>query len=221
VVSPLRAAITNDSTPTLHGTAEPLSSVTVFIDRQERGTAKADTAGLWSLTARTVLRDGTYTAFAIARDEAGNTSQASAAITFTVDTQAPVAPMVLTPQEGARMVSPTVIVSGEAEPDSFVTVSMDGQVKGTVKADTLGTWSLAFDTGLEKGERTLSAAAEDAAGNISPPSAGRTFTVGRHITVVPGGDCSGCAASPGESSLVLLGLAVLRRLLSRRRFTRA
>jgi uncharacterized protein (TIGR03382 family) len=97
---------------------------------------------------------------------------------------------------------------------------MDGQVKGTVKADTLGAWSLTFDTGLENGERTLSATARDAVGNVSPSSAGRTFTVGSHITVDPGGGCSGCAASPREPSLVLLGLAVLG-VLSRRRFTRA
>lgn len=177
--------------------------------------------GLWSLPLPQALEDGKHSASATAMDDAGNTSPSSEVITFTVDTHAPAAPEVLKPEEGETMASGTITISGTAEQDSTVTVSMDGKVKGTATADSKGLWSLTLSAELENGQHTLSATARDAAGNVSLPSAERSFTVQNDGIVVPVGGCSGCAASPGEPSLVLLSLAALRRLLSRRRSTQA
>jgi N-acetylneuraminic acid mutarotase len=220
VVEPLDAFIKNPR-PTLGGTAEPGSTVTVWLDGEVLGTAPTDTLGRWSFPLPQALEDGPHTASATATDQARNTGLSSTVITFTVDTQAPVAPEMLTPEEGATMVPGTVTISGTAEPDSTVTVLMDREVQGEVRAGSEGAWSLTIPTGLENGERMLSATATDAAGNGSPPSVGRSFTVDNGDIVVPDGGCQGCASSPGEPSLVLLGLAALRRLLSRRRLTRA
>jgi hypothetical protein len=205
-------APTKKPRPTLSGTAERGSIVTVSVDGQETGSASVDTAGLWSFTPSTVLRDGTHTASATATDQAGNKSPSSALLSFIVDTQTPAAPEVLSPQEGDTMDSHTASASGTAEPGSIVTVAVDGEEQGTIQADGMGAWNFSLPTGLEKGEHTLSATATDAAGNVSPPSI-RTFTVSGDTS----GGCSGCAAGSGEPSLVLLGLAVLKRLLSRRR----
>ncbi|KFE64307.1 adventurous gliding motility protein AgmC [Hyalangium minutum] len=208
-------ALIKNPKPTLGGTAEAHSTVTVSLDGHLLGRAMTDSEERWSLPLQTVLEDGVHTVSATATDPHENTSRDSAKVTFTVDTQAPAAPEVLTPQEGTTMSSRTVTASGTAEADSTVTVSVEGAEKGTAKAHpSTGAWSLTFELGPENGGRTLVVTATDAALNVSPP-AKRTFAVDT------GGGCSGCASSPREPSLVLLGLAALWRLLSRRRSTRA
>ncbi|MGO9762123.1 MAG: Ig-like domain-containing protein, partial [Solirubrobacteraceae bacterium] len=96
------ASPTNDSTPTLSGSAgtvlgdRPSVSVTVYEGTSVGGTVASTgtapaIAGTWSYeTAH--LADGTYTAQASQSDEAGNTG-VSTAVTFKVDTTPPVVSM--------------------------------------------------------------------------------------------------------------------------------
>jgi hypothetical protein len=209
---------------TLSGTAEKDCTVTVYVDGKVAGTTAVDTAGLWSFSPATELKDRRYTVWATATDRAKNTGPESAHLTFTVDTQAPAAPEVLSPREGDTMDSHTASVSGTAEPGSTVTVFMDGEEKYTAQADSTGAWHLSLPAGLTKGEHTLSAIATDEAGNDSPPTH-RTFAVDAvdAVDAVVGfaGGCSGCAAGAGDPSLALLGLAALGRRLFRRRSTPA
>jgi hypothetical protein len=78
--------ITNDSTPTLSGTAEAGSKVVVTIPSLASITTIAGADGQWEITAGS-LADGTYTASVQVTDEAGNTASASAT-SFTIDTVA-------------------------------------------------------------------------------------------------------------------------------------
>ena len=87
------------------------------------------------------LADGPHTVKATARDAAGNTSAESAANTFTVDTTAPAAPVVLTPANGSTTSDNTPAFSGTAEADSTVSVIVDGTPMGPVTADASGNWS--------------------------------------------------------------------------------
>src|SRR5205814_10517835 len=53
--------ITNDNTPTLSGTGEPGSTITVYVDGVAAGTDTVDNDGNWSIKLRRALDGGTYT----------------------------------------------------------------------------------------------------------------------------------------------------------------
>ena len=90
--------ITSDTTPTLSGTAENGSTVTVFDGATLLGTVTAG-AGGWTLTTGT-LAEGSHTITVVCTDAAGNASAASAALTIEVDTTAPVVATVAVPANG-------------------------------------------------------------------------------------------------------------------------
>ncbi|GAA4360218.1 hypothetical protein GCM10023087_35790 [Microbacterium rhizosphaerae] len=177
VVTPVDGSSTNNPTPPISGTAEANTTVTVSIDGTPLGTtATTDGSGNWVL-ASPVLTPGTHTVNATAADAAGNVSAVSNTNTFTIDTTPPTAPIVLTPANGSSTSDTTPMISGLAEPDSTVTVSIDGSPLGTTTTtDGSGNWTLTAPT-LTPGSHTVSATATDAAGNISAPSSTNTFTI--------------------------------------------
>lgn len=77
--------LTNDATPTIEGTAEAGTTVTLYEGDTALGSAQADSGGNWSITANPKLDDGTYTLTAKAVDAAGNSSPASDSIAITID----------------------------------------------------------------------------------------------------------------------------------------
>ena len=85
--------ITNDNTLTLTGTAEANSTVKVFDGATLLGSAVANGSGAWSYTTA-ALANGAHSLTATATDAAGNTGVASAALSVTIDTTAPVAPTI-------------------------------------------------------------------------------------------------------------------------------
>ncbi len=159
----LTGGSTNDTTPTLSGTAEAGSTVAIFQDGTEIGTATADGSGNWSFTPATELAEGDYSFTATATDAAGNTSDPSTAFEVTVDTTAPAAPTV-EPTDGT-------ILTGTAEAGSTVQVDTngDGTPDYTVEADADGNWSVTPDTPLADGTE-VSVTATDGAGNASAPA---------------------------------------------------
>jgi hypothetical protein len=175
------AALVNTTTPTIAGTAEAGSTVTVSLDGTPLGTVTANALGAWSLVVASPLGQGPYTATAIAVDGAGNTSPASAPRPFTVDSVAPGAPVLTAPAAFVNTATPAI--SGTAEAGSTVTVTVDGTVLGTVTANGAGAWNYTPVAALAQGSHTATATATDAAGNTSVPSAARNFTVD---TVAPG-----------------------------------
>ncbi|MBR7743715.1 hypothetical protein KC207_10480 [Phycicoccus sp. BSK3Z-2] len=177
VTDPADGSSTNDTTPTYVGTAEPDSSVEVFVDGASIGTTSADGAGDWSIDQPADLAEGEHTVFATATDAAGNVSPDSDTNTFTVDTVAPEAPVVTAPADGSTTADATPTYVGTAEADSTVEVFVDGASIGTTTADGAGDWSIDQPADLAEGEHTVFATATDAAGNVSPDSDTNTFTV--------------------------------------------
>ncbi len=88
--------ITSINTPTITGTGEVGSTVTVSIDSTEAGTAIVQGDGTWTFTPAAALGEGDHTATATQTDAAGNTSVASNEFTFTIDTTAPSANLTTT-----------------------------------------------------------------------------------------------------------------------------
>ncbi|MCE7511234.1 Ig-like domain-containing protein, partial [Alloalcanivorax xenomutans] len=158
----LTGGSTNDTTPTLTGTAEAGSTVAIFQDGTEIGTATADGSGNWSFTPATELAEGDYSFTATATDAAGNTSDPSTAFELNVDTTAPAAPTV-DPTDGTTL-------TGTAEAGSTVDVDVDGDGTPdyTVEADGDGNWSVTPDAPLADGTE-VSVTASDPAGNTSDP----------------------------------------------------
>ncbi|WP_257446686.1 Ig-like domain-containing protein [Archangium lipolyticum] len=185
VTAPTSGALFNTPWPTFSGLAEPNSSITLLIDGQPVGTTTASSSGTWSHTPTEALAEGTRVLTVTATDMAGNTSRPSAARTFTVDTLAPEAPVITSPGVGALVNTGTPSVSGTAEPSSIVALSVDGMAVGQVSASTTGAWSFTFTTRLSDGSHTVTATARDGAGNTSPASDARFFTVDTQAPAVP------------------------------------
>ena len=81
--------ITNDTTPTITGTAEASSTVELFHSgTTSLGTGTADSSGNWSITA-TTTPDGAQSLTAKSTDAAGNVSAASTALSVTIDSGNP------------------------------------------------------------------------------------------------------------------------------------
>ncbi|MFL5345808.1 MAG: adventurous gliding motility protein AgmC [Hyalangium sp.] len=177
VVAPANGSTTSNNKPTYSGTAEPGSTVTVIVDGTVVGTTTANAAGAWSFTQTTALADGTHTVKAHATDAVGNTGPDSNTNSFTVDTTAPAAPVVIAPANGSTTSNNKPAYSGTAEPGSTVTVIVDGTVVGTTTANALGAWSSAQPTALADGTHTVKVRATDALGNTGPDSNTNSFTV--------------------------------------------
>ncbi|SEK36959.1 Ig-like domain (group 3) [Stigmatella aurantiaca] len=185
VITPADGATLSDSTPTYSGTAEAGATVTVIVDGTPAGTATANTSGAWSFTPTVPLADGPHTVRATASDAAGNVSPPSNVNTFTIDTTAPAAPVIVAPAQGAVLMDTTPSYSGTADAGTTVTVIVDGTPVGTTTANASGTWSLTPTTALADGSHTVKATATDSVGNVSPESNTHTFIVDTTAPAAP------------------------------------
>ena len=155
---------TNDSTPTLKGTAEAGSTVSIYDGTTLLGTTVA-TGGNWNFTPSSALTTGTYTFTATATDAAGNVSDPSAAHSITIDDGAPLAPVITSGGGSISITTPTV--TGTAEANTVIRLYDGITLLGTATADGSGNWSIA-SSALSEGSHTLTATATDTAGNASP-----------------------------------------------------
>jgi hypothetical protein len=173
--------LTRFTTPTLTGSAEAFASVQLFDTDGTTvlGTAIANANGVWSV-ATSLLGEGSHTITAKQTDTAGNVSSASAALTLTIDTEAPAAPAapLLSPASDSGVAGDqityiaTPVLTGTVAPNASV-VLYDGDgvtVLGSATADGSGQWSIA-SLPLSLGYHALTLKQSDAAGNLSAASA--------------------------------------------------
>ena len=176
--------ITNVVTPSITGTAEIGSVVTVYDGATQVGTGVTDGSGNWSISTST-LSAAAHSLTAKATDAAGNTSGASVSLVVTVDTTAPSAPLAIdlatssdsgtsSTDNLTNVTTPTI--TGTAEIGSTVTIYSGATQVGTGLADSSGNWSITISA-LVAGAHTLTAKASDAAGNASGSSSVLTVTI--------------------------------------------
>ena len=187
-VGPLqKGESTNDTTPTLSGSAAPGDIVSILDNGKVIGSVTADSNGKWTFTPDTALADGKHTFTVTATDAAGN-ARTSGSFPIVIDTTAP-APadnIILDDNVGDKQgpvgegdttddQSPTL--SGEAEPGSVVDIYDNDEKIGSVIVDDEGKWTYTPDKPLDKGDHELTTTVTDPSGNTSEPSPGISFTV--------------------------------------------
>ncbi|CAK4841906.1 unnamed protein product [Aphanomyces euteiches] len=153
LVTPANGEWTNDASPTISGTTEAGTTVTIRLDGTAAATVTAAGNGSWMWIPTTALAEGVHTVSASATDAAGNTGSFSAEHAFTVDTQPPVITLVggasIFLTVGTTFLDPGVTVT-DLEENIQVTIT------GSVNNQVPGTYILQYD-------------AQDSAGNAAVP----------------------------------------------------
>ena len=132
----------------------------------------------WSFTVDSsdALTDGSYSLKAKATDAAGNVSNASPALTISIDTAAPAAPSTpdMAPSSDTGSSNSdnitgirTPTFTGTAESGSTVELFAGSSLLGSTTADGSGHWSFTVGSDLPIGRHTIVSKASDAAGNQS------------------------------------------------------
>ncbi|ECB7945379.1 BapA prefix-like domain-containing protein [Salmonella enterica subsp. enterica serovar Kottbus] len=150
--------VTNDAQPTLNGTAQAGATVSIYNNGALLGTTTANASGNWSFTPTGNLTEGSH-AFTATATNANGTGSVSTAATVIVDTLAPGTPSGTLSADGGSL-------SGQAEANSTVTVTLAGGVTLTTTAGSNGAWSLTLPTKQIEGQ-LINVTATDAAGNAS------------------------------------------------------
>ncbi len=162
---------TNDTTPTITGTANavPGSTVTLVVTdangNQQTLTATVQPDGSYSVDVTTPLAEGSYTVTATVTDPAGNTGTASDK--GSVDVTAPV--ITVDAPDNTNDTTPTITGKTDAAEGSTVTIVVtdakgDKQtLSATVQPD--GSYSVDVTTPLAEGNYKVDASVTDTAGN--------------------------------------------------------
>ncbi|QWT46001.1 Ig-like domain-containing protein [Azospira inquinata] len=180
--------VTDDTQPTLSGTAPKGTTIQVYDNGYALGTTTVDSTGHWTYTPTTSLADGRHTFTVTATNGAGTVSAGSAAYAVTVDTTAPAAPAITTVSDnvgsvqgtvanGGQSDDPTPSLSGTAEAGSTVQIYDGATLLGSTVASSSGTWSYTPATGLTEGAHSFTAVATDPAGNRSGASSAYGVTL--------------------------------------------
>ena len=157
---------TDDARPTFSGIGEAGSTITLYDNGQPIGTAKVDASGNWTFTPGTNLANGSHSITTTATDAAGNTSPASGAVTFVVDTVAPTAPAITLVSDDTNPVTGSVSnggstndqrpqLTGTAEAGSTVTIYDGGIAIGTAVVASNGTWTFTPSINLSESTHQL------------------------------------------------------------------
>jgi hypothetical protein len=149
---------------TLTGSAEPKSSVQVFVNGLAQRSARADDAGSFSIDVD--LHEGENRITARAIDASGNLSEESQPAVVILDIIPP-EPPVLKPLPSTTSTA-EITLEGNAEPNSHVGAFVNEEPKGESKAGPDGSFVLTIK--LKEGMNEITARAVDIAGNVSGPS---------------------------------------------------
>ena len=175
---------TNDSTPTISGTAPDVpggTTVTVIIAGQTL-TTQVQGAGTWTVTAATVV-DLTHVVVASVTDTAGNTGTANQ--NLTVDTVLPLVTIAGGTARSTNDSTPLITGTTDAAAGTTVTVTVAGQTL-TTSVQSGGGWNVTATT-LANGTRDVVASVTDAAGNTGDATQSLTTDSSAPTVTITGG----------------------------------
>lgn len=180
--------MTNDTTPTFHGTATVGSTITAYDNGSPLETVTTDSSGNWTFTPSTALDEIEHSFTFTATDALGNTSVPTAAFTFTVDATPPLTPTLsnvssnVPPNLGPIALNGSTndtqpTANGFAEAGTVISAYDDGTLIGTTTVNIAGAWAFTPITALYEGSHSFTFTATDAAGNTSAATTPFDFTV--------------------------------------------
>lgn len=153
---------TNDNTPTLSGTADANSTVTIYDNGTIIDSVLADGNGNWTWTSSSPLSDELHAFTATATNQSG-TGGMSPAFNINIDTQPPL------PPDDLNVSADGTVVTGTTEPGNTVVItSSSGTQIGSGVAGPDGSFTITINPPQTNGE-TIEAIATDPAGNPSLP----------------------------------------------------
>jgi len=163
ISAPTSGSTLADNTPIILGTAEPASTVKVYVDGILIGTVTADGVGNWGIVSP-VLTDGNHNVYATATDGSGNVGT-SPTRTFTVDSGLPT--VVINNGNPIFTNDNTPTISGSTSEPTGTTITII--VNGTTRTATAsgGTWTINWPITLSTGTYVVNASVTDVAGNTA------------------------------------------------------
>ncbi|MBK9071416.1 MAG: thrombospondin type 3 repeat-containing protein [Myxococcales bacterium] len=182
ITAPATGSHTADTTPLVSGTCETAATVTITQGATVRCSAVC-AASQFSCTS-TTLAQGSVTLTATQEDAAGNASPSSS-VTFTVDTTAPAAPIIVAPEAASFTNDLTPTISGICETGAQVETLVDGAAYCATTCAS-GTFACASATPLANGQRSATARQTDLAGNTGALTSPRLFTIDNTAPAAPG-----------------------------------
>ncbi|HAB5331099.1 TPA_asm: Ig-like domain repeat protein, partial [Salmonella enterica subsp. diarizonae] len=158
--------ITNDKTPTLIGSTLPNTIVSIYIDGKKVGEATSDTAGRYAFQMQE-QPDGTYVVEVGILNPRVNEEIRSAAVSLVIDTQvADLEWHISGIHEDKYINTVTPEISGTSEPNSKITVFVNGVEKAAAYTTAGGHWGVILPTLGNDGNYVLTFKVEDIAGNV-------------------------------------------------------
>ncbi|EBE0427419.1 Ig-like domain repeat protein [Salmonella enterica] len=157
---------TNNKTPTLVGNSLPNAIVSIYVDGVKVGEATADTAGRYTFQL-SEMKDGHYVVQVGIVNPRDNSELRSTAVDVTIDTE--VAELVWNisgMHEGGYINTVTPEIGGTSEPNSKITIFVNGVEKAIAYTTGAGHWGVVLPALGNDGNYVLTFKVEDVAGNI-------------------------------------------------------
>ncbi|MCL9227788.1 non-fimbrial adhesin SiiE [Salmonella enterica subsp. enterica serovar Enteritidis] len=157
---------TNNKTPTLVGNTLPNAIVSIYVDGVKVGEATADTAGRYTFQL-SEMKDGHYVVQVGIVNPRDNSELRSTAVDVTIDTE--VAELVWNisgMHEGGYINTVTPEIGGTSEPNSKITIFVNGVEKAIAYTTGTGHWGVVLPALGNDGNYELTFKVEDVAGNI-------------------------------------------------------
>ncbi|EPU4220344.1 non-fimbrial adhesin SiiE [Salmonella enterica subsp. enterica serovar Infantis] len=157
---------TNNKTPTLVGNTLPNAIVSIYVDGVKVGEATADTAGRYTFQL-SEMKDGHYVVQVGIVNPRDNSELRSTAVDVTIDTE--VAELVWNisgMREGGYINTVTPEIGGTSEPNSKITIFVNGVEKAIAYTTGAGHWGVVLPALGNDGNYVLTFKVEDVAGNI-------------------------------------------------------
>jgi len=172
-------AVTDDTTPTLHGTGRAGDTVLIYDGTTLVNSVTVGNDGTWNYTLPPQNNGAELSLSAVFQSPTGVKSAPTAPWDLTIDTQAPTAPTIVGMYDdagtliadGGRSRDTTPELRGTAEKNSLVTIYEPGNKVpvGSVYADPSGNWTWTSPA-LTDAKHDFYVTSQDAAGNVSGQS---------------------------------------------------
>jgi hypothetical protein len=187
-----------EALPVITGTADARTAVTVYDGVRWLGTTMVTSNGLWTFTPDHALKPGLHKFTAISMNSENQWGASSTPISVTIDTSAPVAPVITEVMDNFGRVQgpvaqdgmtddPRPVISGTGKPGYMINLFDNGMLMAATQVDAHGMWSVQPANLLPSGVHDLIAIQTDMAGKGGLVSEHFPFAIDLSLSVVSSG----------------------------------